>query len=470
MKKGAESEQLTKRLETLKSIFQKGGEYSFLNTLEKEHSSSLNENDYRKRYLDLKDKVQVIKKSKHQTTDQLFEDFKIAAEKRDSEAKKQIHKLKLEIDKLNHNNDLIKGSIKSNGSVDVDRITKGIQSKIEEEHRFETNQIKIGLQEQIETKDTTIVELQKERDEYKAQIESLQKEVGKYQLDAQTITSTTTQNQNLLLEKFEQERASWRKTLDDAVAKAEDKLQVWHAKYTKLEREKQNLESNLEQLNKTLAAKQTSIVSLSKEYEELKKEKSSTNTSNQELIDKYQEKEHEFVRYKEVSKLNIEKLQKCITDLQEKAATLSKEELTKSKNEYDALLAESEGHRVREFEEFSNVQQELLVDIEKYKNQLKELQFQNDSQAKHLSLYKLLTSITLNFISEDKCEFILQTDNEKKIVGQLSIETDDITFTPALIQNCKVTDFLESTIDFSKKEAILFILNLLENITNDTKK
>eukprot|EP01132_Coremiostelium_polycephalum_P007511 gene7511-9232_t len=419
--------------------------------------------EYKRKFLELKEKFTKLKKIKYTDTEQLFKDFTIAAEIRDSDSKKLINKLK---NGMESSNKTLKNVLSVNHDFDYEGIKKEIIQKREEEERATLSQLKTSYEEKIKELEEKNLLLTQERDLSQSHSRSLQEELDKRKVLYQ-------QNIEELHRKYNEDRVN-------SMKKVEEKLQESVDMINQLQREKDELvqktKSELEVVGSKLTEKANQYNDLVKQFESAQQSflqnteelKQNKDKEIEKTIQEYTIKSEIFKKDKDSE---LKRYLEEYTNLELKRKQTYEELLENNKSEYESRLKseleslekkltqeidESESKRIKENQESINLQESLLSQIQQYKIQC------DKSNEDHL------TSTSISIISDNKYEILISNpkEKEKKIQGEIIIgEDNNWSYNPISIDNCpKVRECIETQIDFPKEEGIGFMRNLLDSI------
>ncbi|EFA77700.1 hypothetical protein PPL_12309 [Heterostelium album PN500] len=427
------------------------------------------DSEYKKKYIELKDKFTLFKKMKHTDTENLFEDFKIAAEKRDSDSKKYISQLKFQVEVLQQKNKLLNEALNNKYGCDYDNLQKQLNDRRDLEEKFKLEQIKQVLNDKIKEDDKVISQLNEEKNSLISQMAEMKEEFERKMQSAN-------QQFESLIEKHTNERYESQRAVDSMSSEVNDRLAESRRMIAQLQGENEALTTRLNEMvqeNKDrsnlfqdgkqklidewmLADKQKAedfesrIIEVKNYYEQQMKKLKQANEDN---IIKIHD---EFVQ----SETKLKKLNDQLLDQKNVEISVIEKQLTEE-------IEQLEDKRLKEHQDSLKSQRSLAQELQELKSKLDTIDSQNKLKQNYLQLYHKLTSIKLNQVSDSKYEMLAQSQKNtlRKIQGEIVITDSELSYTPISIDNCSsVAECVENPVDIPLEDSSIFVMKLIETI------
>ncbi|EGG19998.1 hypothetical protein DFA_07113 [Cavenderia fasciculata] len=445
------------------------------------YNPSLSSNtDYKKKYLETKEKLNQIKKMRFTDTENLFEDFKIAAEKRDTDSKKYITQLKLQVDVLQGKNKLLGEAFQQKFNCDYEEYQTKITKDKEMEANFKIEQVKEVWGAKVVELDKVIEETKKERDgliERVKQLEGQVKEVKQHEAD---VLSEANKQYSVLAGEMEKQRSEFELVAHSNTSEAQNRLVESQNIIAKLQedngllsqriqesiRENHDRENGFEVLKRKLVDDWLASEKL-KEQEFERKVGEMKATYEKQVSHMFEESKR---KYQEEFEL-VERKAKSIGDdlIDRKNAEIS--DIEKKLNDQ---LDEVEEKRIKENQEAIKTQKILNDKLQKLKSENDNFSKKVHSDSKEIDLYRVLTCIEASHIKDSKFEISLKHPNPKysdrSIIGELVLKSEEeVSFTPIQYNGIpKVDEALSTIIDFHPYASSAFSIKLIETLFQGT--
>ncbi|EGC35745.1 hypothetical protein DICPUDRAFT_97813 [Dictyostelium purpureum] len=404
------------------------------------------ENSYKRKYINLKESVGTIKKLRFTETEQLFEEFKIKAEQRDSDARKLINKIKRELDNYKTSNKVLKETLNSNHGFDCETIRKDILLRVEDDHKFSISQLKLNYDEKMSQLESSSNQMIVERDQNKEKITQLELEIEKLKQ----------QNQEQQ-EKEKLEKDQLEKEFQDKIIQEKEKLEKEYQQQQQQQQKEKEQQDQQDQKEKQKIQDISLIIKNNEQIDQYYKdiiqelklkfeeESKNNNLKFEQIIKKSEEKLAESSKL--ILKLETEK-----TDLLGKFQMLSNKFQEKSNNHKELLMQfeELKQNIINEREEFNNIKNKEIEQLNKKlqdkSNELQELK-ESTEQSK-IELQKEFEDIQAKF-DENLMEQLKKKDQE--LEDQIKKHNEEI-------------EELEERLEKSNDDSLPTVENLLNQL------
>ncbi|GAM26886.1 hypothetical protein SAMD00019534_100610 [Acytostelium subglobosum LB1] len=425
--------------------------------------------DYKKRYIEMKDKLALFKKMKNTDTENLFEDFKIAAEKRDSDSKKYISQLKFQVEVLQQKNSLLNETLKNKFGCDYDELQKQITDRRELEEKFKIDQVKAVLNEKIKEDDKIISQLTLDK-------EQLQRQMAEMKEDFERRMASANQQFESLVNKHNNERYESQRSVDTMSQEVNEKLAESRFIIAQLQTENQALQLRIQVIEQELQ-EHSELYNEGKQKlvdEWILSDKQKSDEAEQRLKELKQIYETQIAKIKQHNDENIKKFHDDFVQAETRFKKLNQDLVEQKNNELVAVekqlndeIEQLEDRRLKEHQASLQTQKIHLSEIQDLKSKLESGGALNKTNQVYLDLYHMLTSIKLSQVTDEKFELIVQNKSQsnKKIQGEIVIGDQEISYNPISIDNCnKVSECVENQIDFPKHQVSAFMMKLIETV------